>query len=115
MARRMKMTESQKRKHYEGWLDSGLTKNDYARQNEINIKTFGNFCRRFAVESDKGSDLVNAMIHKENDDEFKKETPKKNGNPTLRIKLPSGAVVEGNTSEIIEVIRTFKLAKALLR
>ncbi len=44
------MTAAQRRRHYHDWLDSGMTRADYARLHGIHAKTFGNLCRDIAAE-----------------------------------------------------------------
>jgi hypothetical protein len=45
------MTAAQRRRHYNDWLTSGMTRTHYARLHGIHIKTFGNLCRDIAAEA----------------------------------------------------------------
>ena len=48
MAKRM--TPVQRRRHYNDWLTSGMSRAAYARLHGINHKTFWHLCRQFSAD-----------------------------------------------------------------
>ncbi|WP_210082057.1 IS66 family insertion sequence element accessory protein TnpA [Pantoea endophytica] len=101
------MTEEQRRQHYENWLSSGMNKTEYAVQHGINIKTFGNLTRAFAIKDE-------AVQLQESSTQIKDDTivaSLEKNNP-MKLKLNSGEVLEGTPAEIAEIMRIFKLCRS---
>lgn len=105
-----KMTEEQRRQHYEDWLSSGLKKTEYAAQHGINIKTFGNLCRAFAIQDE-------ALKLQKSSPQVKNEiiVAPLEKSKLMKLRLNSGEVLEGTPAEIAEIMRIFKLCRSSSR
>ncbi len=79
------MLAEEKRAHIDVWKASGLTKSAYARAHELNIKTFGRWCRLAHMASSPKPKLLPVAVSSS-------EGSKSPG--SIRLIYGSGALLE---------------------
>ena len=107
MTKRKIMTDAQRQQHFQNWSSSEMSKNEYARLNGINTKTFHNLCRSIEVRNNISNKLTDSKI----DESYKIESKANielTENATLVV-TKDGFEVNASPAVIVRIIRALKL------